>query len=277
MSSGMVGESRTTRAIRSMCGFLHKRAAAVVVTSNGMKEHLVRQGLGADKVHIVHQWADEVALAPVERCPEFGAAHGLDGKFNVVFTGNVGAAQGVDTILGAALQLRHFDKIQFVIVGAGLELDSLREKAAAMRLENVKFVGHVAKEHVPSFLAWAAGLLVTLKDDPLFAITVPSKTQAYMLAGRPILCGVAGDTADIVDRTRSGLCFAPEDKYALADAVLDLFSIGDAERAQLGANARAAYDAEFSVARSVERYEKLFTGVLDPQYSESPTGLQRAA
>lgn len=277
LSSGMVGEGRATRAIRSMCDFLHQRAAAVVVTSEGMKSHLVRQGLGEEKVQVVHQWADEKALAPVERNAEFGHANGLGGKFNIVFTGNVGAAQGIDTILGAALQLRHFHRIQFVIVGAGLELDQLREKTAAMRLENVKFVGQVPKESVPDYLAWADGLLVMLKDDPLFTITIPSKTQAYMLAGRPLLCGVAGDTADIVDRTGSGLSFTPEDKYALADAVLDLFAMTEDERIQHGKSARLAYDAEFSVGRSVERYESLFARVLDPQHCESRTEMQRAA
>lgn len=277
MSSGMVAESLVTRTIRSTCDFLHRRAAAVVVTSEGMKSHLVSQGLGQDKVHVVHQWADEVALSPVERDPVFGAENGLEGKFNVVFTGNVGAAQGIDTILGAALQLRHFQRIQFVIVGAGLELDQLREKATAMRLDNVRFVGQVEKEVVPHYLAWADGLLVTLKSDPLFAITVPSKTQAYMLAGRPILCGVAGDTADIVERTGSGICFTPEDKYALADAVLDLYSMPLEDRERIGKNARHAYDSEFSVDRSIERYDSLFTGVLDPQYSEPRSEMQRAA
>jgi glycosyltransferase involved in cell wall biosynthesis len=263
MSSGMVGESRITRAIRRTCDFLHRRARAIVVTSPGMKSHLVESGLDGDKVHVIPQWTDEASLAHRDRDEEFGVQHGLKGKFNLVFTGNVGAAQGGETILQAARMLQHIAEVQFVLVGAGVELGALRTRAIAMGLKNVRFLGQFRKDEVPSFFAWADALLVTLKNDPLFAITIPSKTQAYLHAGRPILCGVAGDTADVVERSRAGLTFPPEDPHALVRAICDLRSMPEHERRKLGENGRAAYDASFSARRLVDVYEGLFESVLD--------------
>jgi glycosyltransferase involved in cell wall biosynthesis len=261
-STGMVGESRVTRAIRRSCDWLYRRAAAVVVTSDGMKGHLVSQGVDPAKLHVLPQWADEGALAAGCADTEFARANGLEGKFNVVFTGNVGIAQGVGTILVAAQLLRSQSDVQFVIVGAGVELDALKSRAAAMRLDNVRFVGQVDKEDVPPYLACADALAVLLKRDPLFKITVPSKTQTYLFAGRPVLCGVEGDTARIVEDAGAGITFPPESPLALAEAVRRLRDMPEEIRAKVGRNARRAYDANFSVSRLCDRYEALFGSVV---------------
>ena len=262
VSTGTVGESWLTRRIRRCCQFLERRASAVVVTSPGMKSHLVAQGLDREKVHVIPQWADEEALAPRERDEDFGVAHGLKGKFNIVFTGNIGAAQGGETILQAARLLQEMSDVQFVFVGAGALLDALHSQSVAMGLKNVKFLGQFQKEEVPSFFAWADALLVTLKDDRLFTITIPSKAQAYLYAGRPILCGVAGDTAEVVERAGAGLTFPPEDARAMAQAVCDLHALPEQERRRLGENGRAAYDAHFSTRQLSDVYEDLFQSVL---------------
>jgi len=264
VSSGMVGETRVTRAIRKACDTLHDWAAAVVVTSPGMKTHLLEQGLARDKVHVLPQWADECALAQVERDDAFGEEFGLKGKFNVMFTGNVGAAQDLDTVLDAAARLRGVERLQFVLVGAGLELERLKARATAEGLHNVLFIGQHPRELMPHFFSWADALLVTLRDDPLFAITVPSKLQAYLHAGRPVLCGVAGDAADVVSRAGCGLTFPPGDPRALASAVQIVTAMAPDAREQMGARGRRYYDLSFSQDSLVAEYEKLFTGIVHP-------------
>lgn len=276
MSTGMVGESRITRVIRKVCNFLYSRATAVVVTSPGMKRHLVGQGVPAKRIHVVPQWADEAALAPQVRNPAFGERYGLTGKFNVVFTGNIGVAQGLDTVIEAAKLLADVPDVQFVLVGDGVELESLR----AMQFPNVKFIGQVEKSEVRQFLSWADGLLVTLKDDPLFRITIPSKTQTYMLSGRPILCGVAGDAAKVVEEAECGLCFEPEEPAALAYAVRLLRAMPVDEREDMGLNGQAVYDEQFSISSLTEVYESLFNAVLQMHYTgvdEDAIDFRRAA
>jgi colanic acid biosynthesis glycosyl transferase WcaI len=261
-STGMIKEGRVTRAIRSVCNFLHKRATAVIVSSWGMKDHLAAQGLNPDKIHVFPQWADEDAFRPVDRDEAFGKANGLDGKFNVLFTGNMGVAQHLETVLDAAAKLKDLPDVQFVMVGAGVDLETLKEKAKANRLDNVSFLGHHAPEKMPSFFAWADGLLVHLKKDPLFAITIPSKTQVYMASGKPILCGVEGDAARMVASADAGICFPPEDPEAMANAIKRLYAMSAEHRAELGYNAARGYAENYSRAALVGQYEALFESVL---------------
>lgn len=262
-STGMVREGRLTHAIRKVCNFLHKRADAVVVTSHGMKLHLERQGLAPDKIHVLPQWADEETYKPVPRNAAFGDEHGLSGKFNIVFAGNIGVAQRLDTALEAASRLRDLPDVQIVFVGAGVELEGLQRRAQDEGLTNVRFLGQQPPEAMPDFCAWGDGLLVHLKNDPLFAIMIPGKVQTYMACGSPILCGVAGDAADLVSSANAGLCFPPEDAQAMEMAIRQLVSMSPSERKALGQNAVAGYEQFCSKAMLVDRYESLFQKVVE--------------
>ena len=262
MSTGMVKESWVTRAIASVCRFLERGASAIVVTSPGMKSHLVAQGVDASKVHVVPQWVDEVALAPRAKDIAFAESKGLAGKFNVVFAGNIGAAQGLDTLVEAAELLKEDDRIQFVLIGDGVEKQRLVESVESKSLSNVRFVDQVPREALSSYFAHADALLLLLKQDPLFRITIPSKTQTYLFAGRPILCGVEGDAAEVVKASRAGICFPPNAPEALALAVINLLAMSPEERDQMGAAGRRAYEGHFSVTNAVEEYQAIFRSIL---------------
>lgn len=261
VSSGMINEGRLTRAIRKVCGFLYKRAAAIVVTSPGMKCHLERQNVSPDKIHVIPQWADESIYKPVERDAAFGEEHGLSGKFNVIFAGNLGMAQGLDTVLCAARRLERYENLQIVFVGNGVEAERLKQRVQDENITNVRFLGQHPASSMPQFFAWADALLIHLKNDPLFAITVPSKTQVYMACGRPILCGVAGDGADVVSMAKCGLTFEPEDVDAMANAIAMMVEAGDEVRERFAENALKAYSRDFGQAALVDRYEALFHGI----------------
>lgn len=262
VSSGMISDGRVTEAIRKVCLFLHKRAAALVVTSEGMKSNLVADGVPEDKIHVFPQWANEEVYRPTHRNSEFGLQHGLAGKFNVMYAGNLGIAQNLDTVLDAAVRLRDFASIQFVMVGDGVDGERLRARARDEGLTNVRFLGQHPAETMPRFMAWGDAMLVHLRRDPLFEITIPSKTQVYMAAGRPILCGVEGDGARVVRNAAAGLTFEPGNAAALSDAVLEMFRMEVRDRESLGINARAAYESRFSKRSLCGRYEELFHSIL---------------
>jgi len=261
-ATGMIREGRITRLIGTICDFLHRHAAAIVVTSPGMKDHLVDRGVSTARIHVFPQWAagDEEPLPEADA--EFGQEHGLAGKFNIVCLGNLGIAQGLDTVIEAAKRLRDLDGAQIVLAGAGAELERLRRRVLEESLTNVKFTGQVDRELARKYLAWADGLLVHLRNDPLFAITIPSRTQNYLAAGRPILCGVRGDTAAIVSSGDAGLCFASEDAAAMEAAIRRLHSMASGERARFGANARRAYEAWFAKDKLIAEYEGLFRRIV---------------
>ena len=262
MSTGMVREGRVTKTIKKVCDFLHRRAAAIVVTSVGMKEELIKDGIAADKIHVFHQWAAS-ENQQTSREPEVAEKHDLNGKFNVLFTGNIGVAQGLDTVLDAAKLLANEPNLQITLVGSGVEAVRLQERASTEEITNVKFVGQVTHAKVQQLLPWADGLLVHLTNDPLFAITIPSKTQTYLAAGRPILCGVNGDTAKLVADSYGGPCFASQDPQAMANAILELKGMTAGAREQLGLNARHGYMKYCSKAKLLARYEMLFADICD--------------
>ena len=175
----------------------------------------------AEKIHVIPNWADEDIYRPVERDAALGTAHGLTGRFNVMFAGVMGQAQALENVLIAAEELSDCEEVQWVFIGDGIDTERLKQSAQARGLSNVRFIGRQPAEKMPHFFAWADALLVHLKRDPLFEITIPSKTIAYLACGRPIITCTAGDPADVVRDAGAGLVCAPEDPTALAQAVRD--------------------------------------------------------
>lgn len=111
-------------------------------------------------------------------------------------------------------------------------------------------------------LALADALLVHLRDDPLFHITIPSKTQAYLAAGKPVLMGVRGDARSLVEEAGAGLGFTPEDGAALAAAVIDLATRSASERAAMGAAGAAFYQNRLSLAVGTDAFERTFASAV---------------
>ncbi len=261
-STGMIREGKVTRAIRKVCQFLYKRATAIIVTSPGMKTHLERQNVSPDKIVSIPQWADETIFHPVDQDLELALRYGLINKRSVVFAGNIGTAQGMDTILDAASKLTDIKNFQFVLIGDGLEVPRLKQRCEREGIENVTFVGQQPSTEVAKFLAWSEAGLVHLRNDPLFAITIPSKTQAYMACGVPIICGVAGDGAEAVEEAGCGLVFTPEDSVELAAKVRALLVFSESRKEQMGEKGLAYFREHFAYEGIMDSYEMLFSTLL---------------
>ncbi len=257
-STGMVPEGRLTETIRRVCDRLHRRAHRVVVTSSGMKRHLAAQGLPAERIDAVPQWADESIFKPTEPLPEVARSYGLTGRFNIVYGGNIGVAQNLDAVVEAARRLKELPDVQFVMVGAGLDLARLREVVESEGLANIRFLGQHPPEAMPSIFAHADALLLQLKADPLFEITIPSKLQTYLAMGRPLLCGVDGETQSIVEQAGVGLGYRSDEPAALVAAVRAMRSLPVADREAMARRARETYLRRFSHAVADDRYEGMF-------------------
>jgi colanic acid biosynthesis glycosyl transferase WcaI len=260
-ATGMLNSPRLLKWVGHFGKFVYRRAAAITVISPGFKRNLIEKGVPADKIHVIPNWADEEVYRPVARDETRAREHGLRDRFNIMFAGVMGAAQALDTVLDAAESLRDVPAVQFVLIGDGIDVERLKQQVAARDLTNVRFIGRQPAERMPHFFAWADALLVHLKRDPLFEITIPSKTIAYLACGRPILCGVAGDAADVVRDAQAGLIVPPQDAGALAQAVRDLAHMPVDQREALGRNGRAAFEKHYTRAVLVQKYEALFEEV----------------
>lgn len=258
-ASGMVSGRRILGMLGRWCNIVYRRTDQITVLSPGFRTILLSRGLEPGKVHVIYNWCDEERISAFGRDHQLASELGFAGRFNVVFAGTMGLAQKLETVLEAARICRErCPAVRFVFVGGGIEKARLEELARVMALENVVFLERQPVERIGRILALADVLLVHLKDDPLFCITIPSKTQAYMAAGKPVLMAVRGDAADLVERAGAGLCCEPENAVALADAVTGMSAMPRAELNAMGGAAKSFYNRELSLRAGVDHFEEAF-------------------
>lgn len=258
-ATGMLRSRRLLRWMGNLERFVYRRAAAVAVISNGIKQNLVGKGIPLEKVHVIPHWADESVYRPVPPDPEVARQLGVAGRFNVVFAGQLGLAQGLDVVLDAAEELSDLADVQFILVGDGTDADRLRLAVGERALQNVRFLGRQPSERMPKIFAVSDVLLVHLRDEPLFRITIPSKTIAYMACARPVLMAVDGDAADLIRSTGAGVTCRSGDGKDLALAVRRLHSMPRAALDAMGRAGRNAFLGSYSRSVLLDRYEAILT------------------
>jgi glycosyltransferase involved in cell wall biosynthesis len=177
------------------------------------------------------------------------------GKFVVGYVGNIGLAQGLETLLEAAEHLRG-EPVAFLLMGEGVDKARLAALARARGLDAIHFLESRPRHEVPSVLATCDALLVILRQDPLFEITIPSKIYEYMAAGKPVLCSVGGEAATLVVESKCGLPVRPSDGRALAEGVRALMSDPGRCRA-FGMAGATRVQAHFSRSSLMETYAHL--------------------
>ena len=261
-ATGMISNSRLLGFVSKVCNLIYSAVTKIAVLSSGFKDLLIDRGVPENKIDIIYNWADEKVLRTTtsETPKELASIEG----FKILFAGNVGQAQGLNVILDAAYLLKDdVPKLHFLVLGRGLQLDDLKIRANQMNLNNVHFLPAVGMEKVGGFLGSADALLIHLNSDPLFKITIPGKTQAYMAVGKPIIMGVSGDASNLVLRADCGVCFEPENSVALAEAAKSLMLLDPADIQRLGENAERFYDEYLSVKVGVDSFVKVFNEVID--------------
>lgn len=191
------------------------------------------------------------------------ALHLEQDLFNVVFAGNLGTVQALDTILDAAEQLRCSPDIRFVLIGNGSRAAWLHDEVARRGLGNVQLPGGFPPEAMPGILAQASVLLVSLARNPAMSQTIPSKVQAYLAAGRPIIAALDGEGARVVEASRAGIACRAEDAEALARSVLRLRDIPIEGLAAMGAAGREYFESNYQPAVLAQELMRRFKGLSD--------------
>lgn len=263
-STGMMRSGFGIKLLDWWCRFVYRRSAKVTVVTPGFKKRLVCRGVPPEKIKMIYNWSDDSEIHFGERDEKLAEILGLTGRFNIVFAGNMGKAQALDAVLSAAgIVYDSCPEVQFVFVGGGIEVDHLRCIAQEKHSNNVLFLPRMSYDQIGAVLQLADVLLVHLKDDPLFQITIPSKTQSYMAAGRPILMGVKGDAADLITNAQAGFLCVPENSRDIADKVMQFFELSADELKNFGENGRRYYEHELSMKVGVSHFSAVFNAVVE--------------
>ncbi|MGB6006485.1 glycosyltransferase family 4 protein [Castellaniella sp.] len=257
-ATDMLKGSRVLAGVAAVCSWVYRHVDHIVVLSPGFKRLLVSRGVPEGKLQVVYNWADEAALAePKHGCP--AALTTDDRRFTVLFAGNMGKAQALDAVLDAAQLLqRRGVAVRWVMLGGGVDVSRLRQRAHDLSLSSVVFLPFVPMAEVGAYLNAADVLLVHLRKEPLFSVTIPSKTQAYMAMGKPLLMAVDGDAADLVHQSGGGVVVAPENPQALADAVEQMTSLSSDELHAMGQRAKEYYQQHLAIAVGVRHFGEIF-------------------
>ncbi|MFC8502066.1 glycosyltransferase family 4 protein [Pedococcus sp. NPDC057267] len=248
LNSGFLegGSSRLERALHAYCDSVYRAASTVAVISPGMMASIAERGVPADKIELLPNWADESAFRPAPRRPDLAAAFGLTRPFTVMYAGIFGRYQQLGVLLDAAQRLRHRQDIGFALVGGGVDEAELRRQADRHGLDNVSFVPLQPFGAMADVLALGDLQLISLQDLPLFRATLPSKVQATLAAGRPILGAVVGDAAQVVRQSGAGVVITPGSGAEMADAIVRMADTSKEEREAMGLRGRDYYLREFS-------------------------------
>ena len=253
---GVVRSPALLGLVGQLVGFIYRRCTLVLGQSRDFADNVVKYGGDARRFRYFPQWSEplfDAARGHAASAPETSLfAH----TFNVMFAGNIGDAQDFPAILDAAELLRDRADVRWLIVGDGRAADWVRTEIGRRNLaERVYLLGRHPLARMPEFFRAASALLVTLKRDPVFALTVPGKVQTYLASGIPLIGMLDGAGAQVIDDAQAGLTCAAGNSRALATHIAAMADLSPERRAEMGANGLAYTTREFDRAELLSRLE----------------------
>lgn len=245
-AGGIQPSSPIYKAFGKISKWLYRKADRILITSQMFRDYFQQEfEIGGNTVEYLPQYASGLfdALPPRVK----------DGKVNLMFAGNIGAAQSIPTILNAAKLLRDYPQLQWHIVGDGSELENAKLLAQQLELTNVVFYGRKPLEQMPTYYAMADAMLLTLTADGFISMTLPGKAQTYMAAGKPIIAAANGEIPKVLQNAHCGYCAPAEDAEGLAAAVRQFLDCPEPEK--LGENGRNYYLNHFTRDMFMDKLE----------------------
>jgi len=259
---GAVRSPTVLRWIGRLVQYIYNRCTLVLGQSRGFMGSIANYCNDPTKIRYFPSWAEDVFTnTGVNPAPEIPV---LKHGFTVLFAGNIGEAQDMPAVLDAAEQLRTHSHLRWVIVGDGRKSDWVHAEVVRRGLQDqVLMPGRFPIERMPSFYAHADALLVSLKSDPVFSMTIPGKVQTYLMTGIPLLGMLDGEGKAVIHDAQAGLTCAAGDSAALAKKVLELAAMSAEKRQHLGNNGQSYALKEFGRSQLMDRMEALLSEAMD--------------
>jgi glycosyltransferase involved in cell wall biosynthesis len=259
-ATGFIKSRRVLKFIEYIVRYIYRFSDSILIQSEGFRDSVQRLSNDRAKIKFFPNSAQESV-----RTNELNSSNAgrVSRYFSVVFAGNVGIAQSCTTIVDAARILQAHTDIRFFVVGSGSMDKTIASMIHDERLDNIELLGRVSPEEVMGIYAASSVLLLTLRDDPTLAATVPSKFQSYLAAGRPIIASCNGQTVELLANAEAGLSCAAEDPLQLAAAVLEMYGSTPERLEKMGENGRKFFLSQFHLPARVSQLIKHFNNLVN--------------
>lgn len=246
-ATGMIRNKWIIAVVGVFCRVSYYFFDRINVVSKGYRDKLLEIGVPESRISLIYNWPLAIGCEKSESFQPYEKM--LKSKFSVVYAGNIGKAQSLEVLIkaAAALDRMGITDVVFLLVGEGVESEQLKRSLEREGVsKTVRLVGAVPPNNVGEFLEAADVLFLHLRRDPLFEITIPSKLGNYLSIGKPVLCGVAGEAAEMVRTAGAGLCFEPDDHVDLNAKLLTLKALKKPELCEMGKKGRECFEAQIS-------------------------------
>jgi glycosyltransferase involved in cell wall biosynthesis len=261
-ATGSIQSPMILKLVELMVRFLYKGCDKILAQSRAFVPSILR--LGADPSRVTYYPNSAESLyKPMKLHKDAEEKKLIPEGFRITFAGNIGAAQDFETILTAAQRLKSVQDIHFIILGDGRKLPWVRDQVKQRGLKkSFHLLGRFPAEAMPRFFAVSNALLVTLKKDPIFALTIPSKVQSYLACAKPIIAALDGEGARVVEEAKAGVACSAESPADLADAIMKLYKLTTKARENMGEKGRAYFLKNFEREYLLDRLENIFQEVV---------------
>ncbi len=261
-ATGAIRFSMVLAVVGKLVRYIYSRCTLILVQSMAFIGPVLKMGVPGKKIQYMPN-ATETLYKPLSLPVDAPERESLPSGFKIMFAGNIGVAQDFETIISAAEALRGETDVKFVILGEGRARSCAERRVNKLGLsENVIFLGRWPAEAMPGFFSLADALLVTLKKEPIFSFTIPSKVQSYMACAKPIIAALDGEGARVIKESGAGFVVPAGNSAELADAILRLKVLSPIMRAEMGAFGLKYYEANFERGRLIRKLEETLVRVV---------------
>ena len=252
--AGGIKNSLVLKYYNTVVTSFYNNSEKILITSKGFKKSILKKGDFEKKIIYFPNWAEDV----ISNGNKKSIIPNLPEGFKIMFAGNLGESQDLESILNAFLDLKSNKSIKLILVGEGRKVDFIRNFIKNNDLNDTVFlVGKHPVEKMASFFDQSDTLLISLKEDPIFSLTVPAKLQAYMSAGKPILSMISGECNAIVEEAQCGYVSNSGDYRALSKNILKMFNLPKEDLILMSHNSRVYFEKNFRMKESIDKLENI--------------------
>lgn len=255
-AAGGVRNKDVLRVVNSITKYIYKHSSKILVQSNRFIPYIINQGVPREKLFYFPNPTESFYRIEIQKDEYLSK---LPDGFKIMFAGNIGQGQSFDTLLMTSKILKDENiSVKWIILGDGRMKNFVRKRIVELGLEDCFFLlGSFSAVEMPFFFACADALVVSLKRNPIFALTIPAKIQSYLACGKPLIGSLDGEGARIIIESEAGFAAPSENSFELANCIKKLFYMDAEKRESLGKNGRRYYEKEFEREMLMDRLERI--------------------